>query len=154
MDSSATTPRARYNATFRHGVDEKRRVAVPAFWRPAEGETELTLIVWPKGVHGACLRVLPPDQMEKLLGTLDEMSNSDPNKTSLKRFIGSKSLQVTLDKAGRFCLPEAMAREAGITDQAVLVGMIDKFEIWSPDRYEKVELADNVTAQKAFDNLE
>jgi len=135
-------------------VDEKRRIAVPASWRPDEASVELTLIVWPKGTYGPCLRVLPPDQMDKLLQTLNDMPNSDPNKTSLKRFIGSKSLQVTLDKAGRFCLPEAMAREAGITDQAVLVGMMDKFEIWSPERYQNVELADNVTAQKAFDNLE
>ncbi len=61
------------------------------------------------------------------------MPNSDPNKVVLKRFIGSESVQVTLDKAGRICLPEKMAKEAGISEEAVLVGLLDRFEIWSPD---------------------
>jgi DNA-binding transcriptional regulator/RsmH inhibitor MraZ len=47
-----------------------------------------------------------------------------------------------------------MAREAGITDQAVLVGLLDRFEIWSPERYEKVRAADAVMAQEAFKLME
>ncbi|HEY9175520.1 MAG TPA: hypothetical protein VI136_24830 [Verrucomicrobiae bacterium] len=100
------------------------------------------------------MRVLPPDQLEKLLQTLNEMPNNDPNKTVLKRFIGSKSARVPLDKAGRFCLPEEMAREAGITDQAVLVGLLDRFEIWSPERYKNVEASDSVMTQKALELME
>jgi hypothetical protein len=38
-----------------------------------------------------------------------------------------------LDKAGRICLPEGMARAAGIKDEAVLVGLLDRFEIWNPE---------------------
>jgi MraZ protein len=144
----------RYSSCFRHGVDEKRRLAVPSKWRPSEAEVEFTLIVWPKGKDGSCLRVLPPEQMEKLLQTVNEMPNSDPSKTVLKRFIGSKSVQVTLDKAGRFCLPEEMAREAGITDQVVLVGLLDRFEIWSPERYKSVEVSDSVMTQKALEMME
>ncbi len=154
MESNVTTQSNRYSSSFRHGVDEKRRLAVPAKWRPSKAGVEFTLVVWPKGKDGPCLRVLPPEQMEKLLQTINELPNSDPSKTALKRFIGSKSVQVSLDKAGRFCLPEEMAREAGITDQAVLVGLMDRFEIWSPERYQNVEVSDSVITQKAFDMLE
>jgi MraZ protein len=86
--------------------------------------------------------------------SLDAMPNSDPNKTVLKRVIGSKSEQVALDKVGRICLPEAMAREAGITNQAVLVGLMDRFEIWSPERYQNVEAADSVLSPEAFKMME
>ncbi len=154
MESNATIRSNRYSSCFRHGVDEKRRLAVPSKWRPSESDVEFTLIVWPKGKDGPCLRVLPPEQMEKLLQTVNEMPNSDPSKTVLKRFIGSKSVQVALDKAGRFCLPEEMAREAGITDQAVLVGLLDRFEIWSPERYKNVEVSDSVMTQKALELME
>lgn len=154
MESNATTRQNRYISCFWHGVDEKRRLAVPAKWRPSEPDFEFTMIVWPKGKEGPCLRVLPPDQLEKLLQTLNEMPNNDPNKTVLKRFIGSKSARVPLDKAGRFCLPEEMAREAGITDQAVLVGLLDRFEIWSPERYKNVEASDSVMTQKALELME
>jgi len=92
--------------------------------------------------------------MAQLMDAIDAMSNSDPNKTVLKRFIGSESVQVALDKAGRICLPEEMARAAGIEDETVLVGLLDRFEIWDPVRFEKVKASDAVMAQEAFKLME
>ncbi|HTL54841.1 MAG TPA: hypothetical protein VL361_04145 [Candidatus Limnocylindrales bacterium] len=143
-----------YNSLFRHGVDDKRRVQIPAKWRPTKSGTEFTLVVWPKAKEGPCLRVLPPQQMAALMKDIDAMPNSDPNKGVLKRFIGSESVQAPLDKAGRICLPEEMARAAGISDQAVLVGLLDRFEIWSPERYERIKASDAVMAQEAFKLME
>ena len=145
---------AYYNSVFRHGVDEKRRLQIPAKWRPTDPGVELTLVLWPKSKEGPCVRVLPAKQMAAMMRDIDAMPNSDPNKGVLKRFIGSESVQAPLDKAGRICLPEAMAAGAGITDQAVLVGLLDRFEIWSPDRYEKVKAADSIMAQEAFKLME
>ncbi|HEY5043541.1 MAG TPA: hypothetical protein VIK53_16235 [Verrucomicrobiae bacterium] len=143
-----------YNSCYRHGVDEKRRVQIPAKWRPETDGTELTVILWPKHQAGACLRVMPPAEMATLKASLDAMPNGDPNKVVLKRFIGSESVQLTLDKAGRICLPEEMARAAGIKDDAVLVGLLDRFEIWNPARYENVKAADAVVAHEAFKLME
>lgn len=154
MSDAPTNGPTYYNSCFQHGVDEKRRVQIPAKWRPEESGTELTIILWPKHQAGACLRVLPPSQMAKLKADLDAMPNSDPNKVVLKRFIGSESAQVTLDKAGRICLPEAMARAAGIKDEAVLVGLLDRFEIWSLDRHKNVKAADAAVASDAFKLME
>jgi MraZ protein len=143
-----------YNSCYRHGVDEKRRVQIPAKWRPAKSGVELTLVLWPKAKEGPCLRVLPPQQMAKLMRDIDDMPNSDPSKVVLKRFIGSQSVQATLDKSGRICLPEEMARAAGISDAAVLVGLLDKFEIWSPERHEKVNASDSITIPEALRLME
>jgi MraZ protein len=154
MQHEPTVEPTYYNSTYRHGVDEKRRVQIPAKWRPAESGVELTVVLWPKAKEGPCLRVLPPQQMAALMNDIQNMPNSDPNKGVLKRFIGSGSEQVALDKTGRICLPEEMAREAGISEQAVLVGLLDRFEIWSPERYEKVRSADAVMAQEAFKLME
>ena len=143
-----------YNSLFRHGVDAKRRVQVPAKWRPSRPEVEFTLIVWPKSAHGCCLRVLPPEQMGKLMEDINAMSNDDPNKVVLKRFIGSESAQAALDKAGRICLPEEMAKAAGIKKAAVLVGLLDRFEIWNPGRYTAVRGEDQVMASAAFTLME
>lgn len=143
-----------YSSCFTHGVDEKRRLQVPAKWRPARPGTQLTLILWPKSVEGPCVRVLPPEEMAELVASIDAMPNDDPKKTVLKRFIGSESAQVALDRAGRICLPEAMARKAGIKGEAMLVGLLDRFEIWTPERYDKVKAADAVMATEAFKLME
>jgi len=154
MEIDETTDLKCYNSLYRHGVDEKRRVQIPAKWRPSKPGAELTLVLWPKAKEGPCLRVLPPQQLAKLMRDIDAMPNSDSSKVVLKRFIGSESVQVTLDKAGRICLPEKMARDAGISDEAVLVGLLDRFEIWSPMRYEQVKSSDAIMAQEAFKLME
>ena len=143
-----------YNGVHRHGVDEKRRVQVPAKWRPPTPEVQFTVVLWPQAKEGPCLRVLPPKEMAELMRDINAMSNTDPKKVSLKRFIGSKSLQVALDKGGRICLPEEMTSEAGITDQAVLVGLLNRFEIWNPKRYAAIEASDAVMAHEAFKMME
>ncbi len=154
MEPELTSETTYYNSAYRHELDEKRRIQIPAKWRPAEPGVEFTLVLWPKSKEGPCVRVLPPRQMAALMRDLDSMPNSDPNKVVLKRFIGSESVQAPLDKAGRICLPEGMARMAGITEQAVLVGLLDRFEIWSPERYENVKAADAIMAQEAFKMME
>ena len=154
MQSEGTSEPTYYNSLYKHGVDEKRRLQIPAKWRPAKENFEFTLIVWPKSKEGPCLRALPPEQMAKTLREIDAMPNSDPSKVVLKRFIGSESVQVALDKAGRVCLPDGMAAAAGIKDEAMLVGLLDRFEIWNPERYEKVRASDAVMAQEAFKMME
>ena len=154
MDTNGKSGRTYYNSLYRHGVDEKRRVQIPSMWRPVKEGTEMTLILWPKEKEGPCLRVLPPEEMEKLMSAIDAMPSSDPNKVVLKRFIGSESVQVALDKAGRICIPDEMARGAGIKDEAVLVGLLDRFEIWNPTRYDARRAADAVMAQEAFKLME
>ena len=143
-----------YNSSYRHGVDEKRRVAIPAKWRPAQEGVEFTLVLWPKSQEGPCIRVLPPEQMAALMRDLVAMPNSDPNKVVLKRFIGGESIQATVDRSGRICLPEEMAKAAGITEEAILLGLLDRFEIWNPDRYDRVKASTTVMAQEAFKLME
>ena len=154
MQSEGNGEPTYYNSLYKHGVDEKRRLQIPAKWRPAKENFKFTLIVWPKSKEGPCLRALPPEQMAKTLREIDAMPNSDPNKVVLKRFIGSESVQVVLDKAGRVCLPDGMAAAAGIKEEAMLVGLLDRFEIWNPERYEKVRASDAVMAQEAFKMME
>lgn len=154
MSGAQTKEPTYYNSRFLHGVDEKRRVQIPAKWRPDESGTELTLLLWPQHQAGTCLRVLPPAQMAKMKSDIDALPNDNPKKGVLKRFLGSESVQVTLDKAGRICLPEEMARAAGVKDEAVLVGLLDRFEIWNPARYENVKAADAVLASEAFKLME
>ena len=156
METANNIETTYYNSSYRHGVDDKRRLQIPAKWRPSKEGVEFTLILWPKSKEGPCLRVLPPQEMAELMRDIDAMSNGDPNKVVLKRFIGSESVQVALDKAGRVCLPEEMAAAAGIKAEAeaVLVGLLDRFEIWNPERFEKVRAADAVMAQEAFKMME
>jgi MraZ protein len=155
MDGNQQVQRLYYNSIYRYAADERRRVQVPAMWRPAEEGVEFTLILWPASHEGPCLRVLPPKEMAKLMDSIEAMPNGE-RKTALKRVIGTASVQVALDRGGRICIPEDMAGGAGIKakTEVVLVGLLDRFEIWNPERYERVKAADTVLVQEAFKLME
>jgi putative ABC transport system permease protein len=69
-----------YNSLYRHGVDEKRRIQIPAKWRPTKPGVEFTLVVWPKAKEGPCLRALPPRQMAALMQDIQRtISELAPN---------------------------------------------------------------------------
>jgi MraZ protein len=151
MSSTANNEPIYYNSLYRHGVDDKRRLQVPSKWRPSQGEIQLTLILWPKGnVSEACLLVLPPEEWNVLVQKLKAMPFADPNAERLRRLLGTKSDRVSLDKAGRICLPEMMAKAAAIEKEAVLVGMVDRFEIWNPERFEMASAGDEELSHEAF----
>jgi len=151
--SDAPNKKIYFNSRYLHGVDEKRRLQIPAKWRSDTDGVDFTVIVWPKHQAGTCLRVLPLEKLEKLVAEIEAMPNSDPRKDVLRRVVGCNSEQVTVDKAGRICLPEEMARAAGIKHEALLVGMLEQFEIWEPARYKHVEAADAVHQAKAFEMM-
>ena len=85
-----------------------------------------------------------------IANSIEAMPKGDPKKVALRRFIGSESVQLTLDKAGRIVLPDNLARSADIQDQALFVGCIEHFEIWSPTRYDNAKAADVEVATEAF----
>ena len=154
MNDAKTTQPTYYNSCYRHGLDEKRRVQIPAKWRPEEEGGELTLMVWKGHPAGACLRVLPPEELAKLVAEINALPKGDPKKAIMKRTLGSESVQVTLDKAGRICVPEDMANAAGLQAEVMLVGLFDRFEIWQPGRYAQVKAADEPFAAKAYELME
>jgi MraZ protein len=152
MPENANAETIYYNSLFRHGVDDKRRVQIPAKWRPSNADVELTLILWPQGGKpDVNIMVLPPQEMKALWEQIRTMPLADARANTLRRLIGSKSASAPVDKAGRICLPESMAKAAGIGSEAVLVGLVDYFEIWSPERHALVSAADEALSSQAFE---
>ena len=151
MSATASNEVIFYNSLYRHGLDDKRRLQIPAKWRPTQPNVEFTLVLWPQnGVQDACLLVLPPDEWLALVQKLKALPFGDPQAEVLRRIIGRKSDRVVLDKAGRICLPDGMAKAAGIENEAILLGLVDRFEIWNPERFETITAGDEQRTAEVF----
>jgi MraZ protein len=123
-----------FNSTFPMKVDEKRRVQIPAKWRPDETGAEVTIVPW-ETAHGMSLRVFPQAQFLKMVEKIESMPEGSVERDELMRKVGRNSEQVTIDTVGRITLPDGMLKAAGLSTQAVLVGVVRVFEIWNPDRF-------------------
>src|SRR5687767_5350333 len=113
MSQSPEQEEIYYQLTYHHGVDEKRRVQIPAKWRPQNENSRFFVVAWKKGAEGSLL-VMPELVMKGLVASLKQMPFADPRAETLRRVLGSNSDSVVLDKSGRICLPESLAKGAGI----------------------------------------
>ena len=121
---------------------------IPAKWRPKD-QVEFTVLLWPIR-DPRFLLVLPPERWKLMLNKLQAKSLTDPKVAALERFIGESSLPLTLDRVGRFMLPQEIAEAAGLKSEALFVGRLNKFEIWDPERYrEQLEQDRNIAAATA-----
>src|SRR2546426_843752 len=122
--------------TFRHAVDEKKRLAIPAKWRAAaKGAQEFFVLPLPND-H---LFVLPESAMDRMLERVDDISIGEYDRRSVLRLIAGDAHGTPCDGQGRIMLTEALMRHAGINDEAVLVGVLKGFEIWSPAKLEEAK---------------
>src|SRR3954471_6175113 len=94
-----------FHGNFSYGIDESRRVMVPAKWRPKNRSVLFTVILWPIKIEDFLL-VLPPERWQVMLDKLKTKSLLDKGVAAFERVVGRTSAQLTLDQVGRFCLPE------------------------------------------------
>jgi len=137
--------------SYSYGLDSSRRIMFPKAWEPGKWRQPFSFIPWPIGADRYLL-VLPPARYAALVEHLLSRSLSDEDAASIERVIAGDTVKLTLDRFGRFCLPEDLARRAGITEAGRFVGRFDVIELWEPGRLKARSRNDRRVAAKAAKN--
>ena len=138
MDSDVPTIPT-FSGTFRHALDSKHRVTIPSRWRKTD-QDEIYLM---PSSDNAYLYALPPLEFQKV----NDKLNGDPrisaeDKRRFARHYFSRALHCSIDRQGRLLITEDFRQSADIHGEALLVGAFDRFEIWNPQRWERVSVAE------------
>ncbi|MGH7140952.1 MAG: division/cell wall cluster transcriptional repressor MraZ [Pirellulales bacterium] len=121
--------------TFLRAVDDKLRLAIPKRLRDALiGEGKPELYVTP-GIDGS-LAIYNPTTLEWLAGRLAASSPTKNEVRSFSRLFYARAERVEVDSQGRVRIPPALAELAGISKEAVLLGVQDHLELWDRGRWE------------------
>lgn len=121
-----------------HTVDAKGRVIIPAKFREELGdEFVLTL-----GLDG-CLFVYPNDEWLNFVNELKGLPGSKEAR-QLQRYFMAGAASCEVDKQGRFLIPQKLREHAGLDKELVLVGVLNKIEIWSKERWESNNTYENM----------
>lgn len=121
-----------FTGRHRNGVDAKGRVSVPAPLRAALSEAE-GVYLFPSQ-HRPCLEGAGAKFMEGRAALIDRLDPLDPKRAALERLYFGLAVFCGFDSAGRVTLPAALREEFAIAEEAVFVGMRDRFELWAPER--------------------
>lgn len=122
---------------FTHGVDKKNRIIIPSKMRESLGD----IFYISKGLDG-CLWVFPEKEWKAFSAKLEKLPLSNKNARDFKRFFLSGATEMEPDKMGRVLLPASLMEYAGILTEVVSVGMTDKVEIWSKEKWKAYQEAD------------
>ena len=127
-----STFRGEYEAT----VDAKGRFLLPAGIKKKLPEGT-TIFMLNRGIE-KCLTLyteqswLTTEQQVSRLNDFDE-----ENRVFRRRFLGGVT-EVELDVAGRMLLPPSLKEYAGLQKDIILVGLVDKIEIWDSTKYKQL----------------
>ncbi len=88
-----------------------------------------------KGMDG-CLFVFDNPEWQNFAEKLRSLPMIDKEVRQFTRFFLAGAASVEVDKQGRILLPAVLREFADITKDAVLIGVGNRIEIWSRDRWE------------------
>ena len=111
-------------------VDDKGRLAIPAAHRDAVSACGNRLVIT-YSPFDECLYLYPQDVWEKVRDQVNALSGAKESHRVYKRKLVGSAAPVELDANGRISIPSSHRSAVGIEKKAVLLGIGDKFELWS-----------------------
>ena len=124
---------------YRHNIDTKNRLFVPAKLREELGET----FIIAKDIRENCLKVYSLEGWAEYIKPLREQKRKLSEK--ILRYLHASLVQVTPDAQGRVILPPELVEHAQIKKEIVFVGCCDYAEIWAEAVYTKLKEEEDVS---------
>ena len=131
-------------------LDAKRRVSVPASFRQILAKQDLQgFYCLPSDLHPALEGFGTP----VLTFYQDRQEAAEPLRSEVydiaAQDVFGEARLLEFDDQGRVTLPAELLEHTGITERVLFVGLNRKFQIWDPDRFEKVRQERVVRARAA-----
>jgi MraZ protein len=114
-------------------MDPKGRLPVPApFRRVLEGSGETGVVLT---LLDQCLAAYAPSEWARLEQQLLAMPAFAKTTKALMRRLASQAADCGFDVQGRILVPPALRHQVGLTQDVVVVGVLNRFELWAPDAW-------------------
>lgn len=115
---------------YRHTIDEKGRVIIPAKFREGFDKT----IIVTRGLD-KCLFLYPPYEWKVLEEKLLTLPLTKKDARAFTRFFFSGAHECLLDKQGRINLPDLLINYALLEKDCVIIGVSNRMEIWNTSNW-------------------
>lgn len=117
-------------------LDDKGRVAIPAAHRELVAKAGHRLVITYNPFEHGCLWIFPQGEWERIRDHVIALSSVKTTHRNLQMKLVGAATHVEPDGNGRIQLPASHRKATSIEKHAVLLGMGDKFELWSEQAHQ------------------
>jgi len=118
---------------YRHSLDGKNRLFIPARLRQNVRKFIIT-----SGLEG-CLFVYTPENWIKITERLKTLPLTKADARKFLRTFLSGANECPVDDQGRILIPKTLCSYANIRKEVIVVGVLDRIEIWSKSNWERYQ---------------
>ena len=137
-----------------HTIDDNNRLAIPSSLRKCVDEEKEGKGFYVTPGLDKCLALYPPHHFEEIAKKITEPMFTNKKARNFQRlFFSMSSSIVTCDKQGRIIIPQLHKDYANIDKDVVIVGVMDKIEIWDSKLWDEFEQDNGQNFEKDAEDL-
>jgi len=133
---------------YRHALDEKGRLFIPARMRELLGSR----FVITKGLD-RCLFLYSGKEWEGVQERLGQLPLSSGEARAFARFFFSGASECEPDKQGRILVPQLLRQYASLQRETVIVGVATRVEIWPAEGWQQYAEESQASPEELAENL-
>lgn len=141
-----------FTGEYSYTIDAKGRVNIPAKFRQALSPENEESFVITRGLD-PCIWVYPATAWKLIESELKNLSSLSAINRSFIRNTVRYATPVTYDKQGRIQITPALVQYAGLKKTTLIIGMVNKIEIWDPPQLKKADKQTKDIDSGAYDTL-
>ena len=120
---------------YEHSIDRKGRLIIPSKFRQTFKEHYVEKFYVTRGLDG-CLFVFTEDEWKSQEQKFKNLSFIKAESRKFNRLYFSGACDLACDKQGRILIPQYLKDYAGIKKEVMIVGLSNRIEIWSNDKWQ------------------
>lgn len=117
---------------YKSTIGDKKRVSLPKKFREQLGEE----IILTRGYEDSLILV-NKGMWERIAKDVIGGSFINKNVRDTSRFLIGGAIEISIDKLGRFLIPESLFQHAGLKKEVVFLGLINWIEVWDKEKWDK-----------------
>ena len=137
---------------YAYSLDSKGRVNIPAKFRKSLSADSQNTFVITRGLD-PCIWVYPLEQWKEIENNLRNLSSVKNIHRTFVRDTARYASPSTYDKQGRITLTPSLTEYAVLEKDVLIIGMINKIEIWNPNTLKIVDQQNLEIEPDAYDDL-
>ena len=141
-----------YIGEYAYSLDSKGRLNIPAKFRQSLSADSQNTFVITRGLD-PCIWVYPLEQWKEIENNLRNLSSVKNIHRTFVRDTARYASPSTYDKQGRITLTPSLTEYAGLEKDVLIIGMINKIEIWNPNTLKIVDQQNLEIEPDAYDDL-